>query len=560
MTDLWHLRELLGPEAAILGVALGVSVLLWVGLIAGSLARFRIPAPLWWLPPAAVVAVGAVVGHASAAPLVDALVAADALAIRDQADVARGTLLAPRALAWLAASLWCAVSALALSLITALRLEHPTSDWVSGMLPLGTGSVACALAAAFGASLQASIPAIFTLIGVAIVAVVAVGSTALRSSLSRTERSRIGASRALVVSFGLGAVIAIGMFWRDALAALDADGSHGILPTTTAFALAIAASGLPTLGTARGALGTLRGVLSGGFTLALLGTLAAILWVSRPPEKVLEASRGGAISRLPDALWTRLPRAVDLAEHEEPVDPIDGSCLVSEAAQGWEAEPLFAAISPEAHVARNVTNPDAVHELDRSPGCPAFRAPLDGPLAASEIAVVALDGRRAAAALAGWEWFRDRGSLRVLVQPDPIQTATWTDAAVRAQASSIPFLWERPPAVRPPDDFEPGTWDEAWAASLPVTLLEGPYPVLVAGGMRSRLPASEMGIETLQLALTAQPPHRRDLVLVPRKEWSVQDLVGFCLAVHGVVPGARCVIRPETPARWSLRTQLPLPW
>ena len=90
-------------------------------------------------------------------------------------------------------------------------------------------------------------------------------------------------------------------------------------------------------------------------------------------------------------------------------------------------------------------------------------------------------------------------------------------------------------------------------------LLEGPYPVLVAGGLRSRLGPGGSGVDTLRLVLDSQPPDRRDLVLVPRKEWTVQDLLTTCLAVRDV-PGARCVIRPETPTAWALRTRLPLPW
>ena len=34
----------------------------------------------------------------------------------------------------------------------------------------------------------------------------------------------------------------------------------------------------------------------------------------------------------------------------------------------------------------------------------------------------------------------------------------------------------------------------------------------------------------------------------------------WTVRVHGRVDGARCVIRPETPTRWALRTHLPLPW
>jgi len=81
--------------------------------------------------------------------------------------------------------------------------------------------------------------------------------------------------------------------------------------------------------------------------------------------------------------------------------------------------------------------------------------------------------------------------------------------------------------------------------------------MLVANGQRAWLEEGEAGEEQLRTAI--EQVQRRDLVLVPRKHWTVDDLTRFCLSVADL-EGARCVIRPENTARWSSRTGLALPW
>lgn len=554
-----------GTTGLVLVVLTVVSAPIWFVGLGLSFARWRVPALAWWLPPAMCVAITATLGTVGADAITAELATADPATVPVLARDAEVLRLTCRALGLLWAAAWLGVTALNLAWVLPVRAVRPVPRWLDATLPLAAGVpglLATGLAAAFSGAdlLRASLPTALAALGIAATSV-----AASRSSEAPEERARLGAGRGALVALAIAAPLALGLGLHelgvaDTLAHLDRNRPLPVaLPAAVTAALAVAGAGLPGLSTAREAW-SLRTLASSALGFVLVVAAGVALGLTRPDAAALEAALGGAVARLPDTLWTSLPLARDLDESEVQADPLDGSCLVAESIDGWSAEPLFAARPPADHVARHVPDPDAVHELDRTAGCPAERAPLDGPFAASEIPVVAADGRRAAAALAGQIWFREQGSLRVLVQPGPMATADTSSLALRASARAVPVHWRLPERVEPPPDLVPGEWHDALAATLPVTLLEGPHPVLVAGGMRSRLPAGELGADTLRLVLDSEPIHRRDLVIVARKYWTIQDVLGYCLAVQGRVEGARCVLVPERPIDWSLRTGLPLPW
>jgi len=237
--------------------------------------------------------------------------------------------------------------------------------------------------------------------------------------------------------------------------------------------------------------------------------------------------------------------------------PITGSCLVQEAASGWTTETVFTGTDPQARL--EALLPESAPETYRTARCTPTRSPLDGVFSPGEVPIVVVAGDRAATTLSSERWFAERGLLQVMVRDADIPGEHDSEALRRLTAAAVDFRWEPPPEIEPPEGIEPGVWDAAHAAQLPVTLIEGPYTVLVVDGQRSRLPSGELGRETLQLVLSSRSPEARDLVLVPRKNWTVDTLVELCLSAQAV-PSTVCLIRPETSVRWALRTHLPLPW
>jgi len=269
---------------------------------------------------------------------------------------------------------------------------------------------------------------------------------------------------------------------------------------------------------------------------------------------------GGAIQSEPLIAVAKLPGNQSLSGAHRG-DPISGMCLVTDGAKGWQAQRLFERFDPQVEIDRATADQPDLSELDTLTGCPTSRAPLDGPLSSYDRPLVAIAGDRLAAAVTGQEWFLERGQLQILVAPHRLAD---TPAQGRARASrSVDFTWERPPEgtqpAPPPDGGEEGDWNYPAARVMlrSVLLLEGPVPMLVANGQRAWLEEGEAGEEQLRTAI--EQVQRRDLVLVPRKHWTVDDLTRFCLSVADL-EGARCVIRPENTARWSSRTGLALPW
>lgn len=559
MVDLRVLGQFAGAGGVALAAFAVVGGLAWLVLLALAWRKIRVPATLWWFAPTLAVIVAAVLGWATTRGAPSTMAAAEPTAILAIASTAEAQLYAHRALGFFWVAVWCAGSAVALSLVSAQAIEYPYTSWLSGALPLGTGMVSLILAAGISFALQTP-PVVLIAVAVAGAAgVLASSLVAVRTTLSRSERPRVDSARVVVVTLAIAAPLSLGAGLSDALR-LWPTHVGSALPAGAVFALAVAAAGLPALSASHADILDLRSGASVVTSMLLwIAAGGAIVWTLPAPELV-RAARGGAVADLPDASWDRLTRTLDLADQEPPGEPLNANCLITEGAEGWQAEPLFAALAPSEWIARTVPDPDAVHELDRAPGCTEHPETLEGPLAATEVPVIALDASRAAPALSGTLWFRKEGELLVLARPDPVETASTPSALLRADPRGVRFHWEEVPPAPPRDEEHPaGVWDAEWARQLPVTLLEGPYPVLIADGEAMRLPPAAVGKERLELILRSRDHHRRDLVLIPRKEWTVQDLVSFCTSIRSV-EDARCVIRPETPARWSLRTGLPLPW
>lgn len=305
--------------------------------------------------------------------------------------------------------------------------------------------------------------------------------------------------------------------------------------------------------TAPGGFGAWRTVASASIaTLVALGASGARLVEAGSLSDLAMSAHGGSIARQPLVHLVDLPRAEDLAGPIDVAPAAVGTCLVVEGGEGWEGQPLHPVLDTNAWILAHGTPEHPVEELERHPGCPPEMAALAGPLSTHELPVVAVQAHRLAPALTGHRWFLRDGSLRLLLAP------THPERSPVSQVwRTVELRWEMPPEDGPVGDGD-DVWDYEAAARLPVTLMEGAGPVLIAGGSRENLPEGEEGVERLRDALLGAEV--RDLVLVPRKYWTIQDLVRFCLTVQGHVEDARCVVRPESPARWSERTGLPLPW
>lgn len=391
---------------------------------------------------------------------------------------------------------------------------------------------------------------------------------------ARQVALRLGATRGMMAACATFAVLFLALATGEVLRAQALGGllltpldhrpalvAHSLAEAQVVLALGLLGAGVVVLAGAIGvlltptALGSWRTVL-GSLLVAVLGLGAMGVRAGQQLSLgALEAIvRGGAIGAQP--LLPDLPVPRDLTGLAEVQDGIVGTCFVQEGPRAWQAQGLYDLLDQRAAILAHGSPQSPIEDLERMPGCPATPGPLEAPLSRYETPVIAVHGSRLAAAVTGHRWFLRGGGLRILLAPqsrvlkqEPPAVQTW-------RYRTVPLRWEMPPEAEPLSDGQ--TWDYEAAATLPITLLEGRGPVLVAGGSRYDLPPGEAGAEELREVLAGAD--RPDLVLVPRKHWTVQDLVDFCLTVLGHVEGARCVVRPENPDRWSQRTGLPLPW
>lgn len=294
-----------------------------------------------------------------------------------------------------------------------------------------------------------------------------------------------------------------------------------------------------------------------GITVLAAGAMGVWLAPRAAMADLHHVVQNGAVSQISPGLFGQLPRSQDTAEEPQASGGITGSCLVKEAAQGWTTQTVFAGTDPQVQLDSRL--PQSAPEGIRTARCTRQPTALEGTFSPAEVPIIAVVGDRAATTLSSELWFAERGSLQLLVRDGHIPGEFESEALRRLQAAAVDFRWEMPPQVDPPPDFEPGVWNTPHAAQLPVTLIEGPYTILIANGQRSRLPSGALGRETLQLVLSSRSPEARNLVLVPRKNWTISDLVEMCLSAQAV-PSTVCLLRPETSVRWALRTHLPLPW
>jgi hypothetical protein len=571
LQGLWILSE---PETIVSAAASLVALAVLAAATIAAALRWRVPAAIWVLPALVCLLAGTVtvgLGDDTLGTLAQHTWDHQMAAVQ-QTAMAR----APMHLGALAAACCCCAASVLAAIGNGIRPERAKLVWLRGIGPVlvgATGLAAMSATAWFSASTAAQAACLFPLLLGSLLALVL---SNLTSSGTRTERVRMDAGRALTVGLALLA-LTLGGFGVQGLAdatlaiqladAASVSEAADLLnhaaavdgrPLTLAALLTVLGAGLPGLATARGALFTLRSMLSAAATLPILVAITALLALTGPSEALDDRAAGGAIGQLGEGAWTRLAVQPEFDPEAAP-SLTPGSCLIAEAATGWTGQQVYQSWSPAQQIEAALRDPESAHQLDRTPGCPTSPGAMDGPLSSAEHALVAMDASRSANALTGEHWFRERGRVSLLLQPAPLQTSLWQLHTKATLAQSLPFIWEMPPRIPQPEGHTPGVWNDAHAATLPVTLIEGPYPILIADGQRMRLSNGALGRDTLRLVLSIRPADQRQLVIIPRKTWTVQDMVDWC-TVGLTVEHTACVIRPETPVKWAIRTHLPMPW
>lgn len=555
-----------GPFAlAVVPVAIGSAVAI-IALGVAGVMRFRIPFALWLIPGLLSVVVGAAstiwgmrAGSSAAARASYesiAAVAAQGYVSGHYAEI----------LALLIASISFMAAAVA-GCTGVARAEHPRWSAVNAAIPAACG-VLGGFAILFVSAISGA--AGTSVVGVAAVVIIGGASMAVVSSArsrSRKETERLAELRVGVCAAALLGLLAWTTAWRitHTTAALQDPGQFAqaaavswaglagfvVLLLAAVGATAPVASRIANLRTFGG--GVVAAILTSG---AVVAHIAGIL---SSPTLTYDAF-GGSIQDEAFLAVAKLPPALDLADAPGG-DALVGTCFAVDGPSGWRAGPLYESIDPQTHI-DTVKPPDvALSELDSMPGCPPQQTLLDGPLSRFELPVLAISEDRLAPAVTGQEWFVDEGDLKLLLAPADLGALP---PRSRARASkTVTFHWERPPkdtlAAPPPEDGEPGDWNYPAARVMlrDVLVLEGPVPMVVSEGARAWLKEGEEGAQQLRDAM--QVAQHRNLVLVPRKNWTTGDLARLCLSVREV-EDARCVIRPENTVRWSERTGLALPW
>jgi len=537
-----------------------------VALGAASLFRRRIPAPLWLAPGIALACLGAVATLAGSGAARRALSDGPPARLLDLAATAYAEALHVETTALSLATL-CFMVAVAVSSLSALRARHPVYSTLDALLPGSCGVLGAIAVLLLGALLGGFQISTTGLAAITAICGVGLGLVAVVRSKSAREAQRLAELR---IGTAISAVLAV-LSWTLACslshtAAAPTDPTHLVSAHAigwtglAAATVLLCAGGLAIASVWRHAI-TVRT----GAGIALCGALMAVAGVARLAASVsMNAVRhdafGGAIQDEPLLAVAALPEGRGLAS-EPRGQPLAGVCLVADSPAGWTARPLFATLDIQRHIERELPAGVALSELDTLPGCPSEKALLDGPLSTFERPVLAISGERMAAAVSGQEWFLSEGDLQILVSDSSLGDLP---PRARARASrAVNMHWERAPedteAAPPPDGGEIGDWNYTAARIMlrEVLLLEGPVPMLISNGSRAWLEEGPAGEVQLREAMEAA--QRRELVLIPRKHWTIQDLTRFCHSVADM-DDSRCVIRPENTARWSERTGLALPW
>ncbi len=555
-----------GPFAFSVALFAAASAIAILALGAVGFFRVRIPATIWLIPGLSLAILGAgstvygmrlggIAMSQATANTVPAM-AGSAYAVGHYAEVL--------ALIGAAGAFGVAGAAAALGIA---RTERVIWSLLNAAIPVLSGTLggfAILAGTAISGSQWASVVGVclFVVAGGAVM-----GAASAASSKSRKEAQRLAELRIGVAACALLGLVAWTLGWRIAhgissvadpaqLAAVSSVSWAGLVGIAFLSCAAIGA----VLPMARHAL-TIRTAVGVALSAVLIaGAGSARIGAAFSSSNLAHDAFGGAIATEYYLGVVDLPAAADLAEKPGGISVL-GTCFAVDGPSGWKAGPLFASLDPQQHIDGMRPEDVELSELDTQPGCPSAAAPLDGPLSKFEVPVLAIGADRLAAAVTGQEWFVEEGDLRLIV-------ATQSLRQVRARARkhaarAVTLHWELPPTgagpAPPPEDGEPGDWNYEAAQVLlrDVVLLEGPVPLVISEGRRAWLKDGEEGVEQLRSAL--ERAQHRNLVMVPRRNWTTGDLVRFCLSVADV-EGARCVIRPENTARWSERTGLALPW
>ena len=549
-----------GYGALLLGLACAV----FVGALAAcSLARIRVPLPLWLAPGALLVGFGAFTTLLQVRQA-EALLAQVPIESMPEATAAIYTALkSAERLSLIFASLVFAASALS-SAVGVVQSKRRVVSYLYGAAPVVYGAIGGVGIALVGLALAGPTLPILGLGALTLLMSVAQGlSTSVRSN-SRHELKRIAEIRLVVTTSALLAIWTWTLGWHmeTGLAGITEPSQlalTSLLTGSSAFSvLVIGGAGALGIGSVGRYLLTPR-TLSGGvvasLTLAVLGV--ASLGASRSTRDIAYDAFGGALQEEPMLGLPTLPTGVSLGG-ENRAAPLSATCLTTDGRRGWQAASRYRTFDIQHHLDQAHDANIAISEIDSLPGCPSERAPLADPLSTFEQPAVVIAGDRMAASVTGTEWFLEQGDVQV------ITITRGVDPRDRPQeVQAVSFRWERPPVdtqpAPPPEGGEPGEWNYPAARVMlrGVLLLEGPVPMVIADGRRAWLKEGQAGEAQLREAM--MNGQRRELILVPRKHWTVQDLVRYCLAISDIEE-SRCVIRPENTTRWTERTGLALPW
>jgi hypothetical protein len=548
-------------------LAIGLLCAVFVaGLAACSLARLRIPLPLWIAPGALMVGFGAITTFVQARKAQDLLARASLEAMPQTATAIYAALTTAEILSLILSSLIFGASALSAS-IGVLQTQRREISLLYGAAPVAYGAIGGLGILISGIALTGLQPPVLGLSALTFVMSLALGLATGVGSKSRREVERIAEIRVAVIVVAALALWTWCLGWRMAYSLAGAtDAAQLALPPALsgmgAFALlVVGGAGALGIGSVARHLLTPR-TLSGGLVACVMIALVGLakLGASLSSRDVAYDALGGALQDEPMLRLSTLPSGESLGGENRAV-PLHATCLTTDGRTGWRARNRYRTFGVQHHLDRAIKADTPVSEIDSLPGCPQKPTLLSGPLSTFERPAIVIAGDRMAAAITGYEWFLQEGEVQVLTVTDALEPSSPRVRPLEVQAVS--FRWERPPKntqpAPPPEGGEVGEWNYPAARVMlrGVLLLEGPVPMIIADGRRAWLKEGQAGETQLRDAMTRV--QRRDLVLVPRKHWTVQDLVRYCLAISDMEE-SRCVIRPENTERWTERTGLALPW
>lgn len=571
MSELTHVFREVGVWAYLMLALCLLGLALTALFTALSLARKRVPAPLWWLVPALLLSLGwfsTAVGTLEVKKVLSAL---------DTPDLRLVFLLSGEATSRQGVALGMGMSALLLTLGTlgaslgpGLRPPTPRrrtllqAGWVAGwtVLALGAG-MAWTMLTRIGFSWT---------MGVALIGGLAMTLSAARLPESPRPQQAQVASRALVASLWLSASLLATWAqnqWSqvDTLMALRSaapdtyfllsilglrHAQWSISSGMTVTALLAVAAALPVLRQLKALLHK-RALLGAAITVILLGlpTLAT----------VSGAYLLYALHQEAEEIGFTLERAVQ--RHKlEPPGPIPGGpgadaffykdCFLARQGKGWVLDPAF----------------------QPNPACPAVGTPAQLPLEDAQDFLLLLHGDDAASTLARPNWYKDTGQLNLLLTLyfPPGQLDVEPPVTLRVQQHRrMPLVWlatqGEPPTLNWQAFVVEGPKGGLWWVEKGKTRRLGDIPTEPLSWDDPRYEALNQEINALRLprvdepvATDTLPANFPALVFMVGPKTPLHAVTQLCLAARLKASDSdlRCVLAQEPASDWLQRQKVEL--